>query len=119
LSREPAGYLDPEYLLTCQLACKSVEYSFAVVCCWSSSRGGRRSAPGRPEEDDTNQPRVLLRHDREIMGVHVREELGFELPDDAAELVMPCQSLTGEERPAVSEVADKIERLREAVHAEM
>jgi hypothetical protein len=54
------------------------------------------------------------------MGVDVREELGFGLLDDAPELVMPCLSLTGEERPAVqSEVADKIERLREAVHAEM
>jgi hypothetical protein len=66
-----------------------------------------------------HQPRVLLSHDREIMGVHVREELGVELLDDAAELVMPCLSLTGEETQAVSEVADKIERLREAVHAEM
>jgi hypothetical protein len=36
------------------------------------------------------------------MGVHVREELGVELLDDAAELVMPCLSLTGEELPTRS-----------------
>jgi hypothetical protein len=85
-----------------QLTCKSDVYSFPVVvlelltgrkafCFGTAVQGGRH---------------------REIMDGHVREELGVEVLDDTAELVTLCLSLTGEERPAMTEVADKVERLR-------
>jgi hypothetical protein len=88
-----------------QLTCKSDVYSFPVVvlelltgrkafCFGTAVQGGRH---------------------REIMDGHVREELGVEVLDDAAELVTLCLSLTGEERPAMTEVADKVERLRSYV----
>ncbi|RLN27617.1 wall-associated receptor kinase 3-like [Panicum miliaceum] len=61
------GYLDPEYLLTSQLTSKSDVYSFAVA--------GRH---------------------REVMDRWVREELGVEVLDEAAELAMRCLSMVAE-----------------------
>ena len=79
--------------------------------------GRKAFCPDGPEEDDTSLAFCFVtavqggRH-REIMDGCVREELGVEVLDDAAELVIRCLSLTGEERPTMTEVADKIESLR-------
>jgi hypothetical protein len=48
---------------------------------------------------------------REIMDPQVREELGVEVLDEAAEMVIQCLSMASEERPTMKEVADKLQRL--------
>ena len=48
---------------------------------------------------------------REVMDRRVREEVGVEVLDEAAELVMRCLSMVGEERPTMKEVADKLHSL--------
>ncbi|EEC83477.1 hypothetical protein OsI_28989 [Oryza sativa Indica Group] len=42
----------------------------------------------------------------------VREEVGGEVLDNAAELVMQCLSMAGEERPTMKEVADRLAGIR-------
>lgn len=111
------GYLDPEYLLTCQLTSKSDVYSFAVVVL-ELLTGRKAFVPVDDEEEEEEGSLAFWflaaahegRH-REIVDPRVREELGVEAIDEAAQLVVRCLSMAGEDRPTMKEVADKLHRL--------
>ncbi|KAJ1264981.1 hypothetical protein BS78_08G042200 [Paspalum vaginatum] len=110
------GYLDPEYLLTSQLTSKSDVYSFAVVVL-ELLTGRKAFVPVENEEEEEEEEGSLAfcfitaaqagRH-REIMDQQVVEEVGAEVLDEAAELVMRCLSMVADERPTMKEVADKL-----------
>jgi tRNA A-37 threonylcarbamoyl transferase component Bud32 len=88
------GYLDPEYLMTCQLTDKSDVYSFGVVVLELLTRKKALYLDG-PEED-----RSLV------------DEMNNEMLTEIAHLLMRCLSMNGEERPTMKEVAERLEMLR-------
>ncbi|XP_072149994.1 putative wall-associated receptor kinase-like 16 [Setaria viridis] len=109
------GYLDPEYLMTCQLTDKSDVYSFGVVVLELLTRKKALYLDG-PEEDRSLVSRFTTsvkagRH-RELPDTQVRNEMDDEMLAEIAHLLMRCLSMNGEERPTMKEVAERLERLR-------
>uniref|UniRef100_A0A0E0NMJ2 Protein kinase domain-containing protein n=1 Tax=Oryza rufipogon TaxID=4529 RepID=A0A0E0NMJ2_ORYRU len=109
------GYLDPEYLMTCQLTDKSDVYSFGVVVLELLTRKKALYLDG-PEEDRSLVSRFTTavkagRH-RELMDSQVRKEMNDEMATEIADLLMRCLSMNGEERPTMKEVAERLEMLR-------
>uniref|UniRef100_A0ACD5Z9J8 Uncharacterized protein n=1 Tax=Avena sativa TaxID=4498 RepID=A0ACD5Z9J8_AVESA len=109
------GYLDPEYLMTCQLTDKSDVYSFGVVLLELLTRKKVLCFDG-PEEDRSLVSRFVMavkagRHD-ELMDGKVRKEMGPEALEEVTHLVTRCVSMNGEERPGMKEVAERLEALR-------
>uniref|UniRef100_R7WD48 Wall-associated receptor kinase 5 n=1 Tax=Aegilops tauschii TaxID=37682 RepID=R7WD48_AEGTA len=109
------GYLDPEYLMTCQLTDKSDVYSFGVVLlelltgkkviCFDGPEQGKSLVSRFTTAMKTN------RHD-EVLDSRVRKEMGSKALEEVTHLVMRCVSMSGEERPAMKEVAERLEALR-------
>ncbi|KAM0924430.1 hypothetical protein ACQ4PT_004853 [Festuca glaucescens] len=109
------GYLDPEYLMTCQLTDKSDVYSFGVVLLELLTRKKVLSFDG-PEQDRSLVSRFGMavkagRHD-ELMDDMVRKDMGPEALEEVTHLVTRCVSMNGEERPGMKEVAERLEALR-------
>jgi serine/threonine protein kinase len=109
------GYLDPEYLMTCQLTDKSDVYSFGVVLL-ELLTGKKALYFDGPEENRSLVACFVAamkagRHE-ELLDSHVRNEMRAEVLQEIAHLVMRCLSMNGEERPTMKEVAERLERLR-------
>jgi serine/threonine protein kinase len=109
------GYLDPEYLLTCQLTDKSDVYSFAVIILELLTRKKALSFEG-PEEDRSLASYfcVAKKEGRfiQILDALVRDELKLEVLEEIGDLVMHCLNMNREERPTMREVADTLEKVR-------
>jgi serine/threonine protein kinase len=109
------GYLDPEYLMTCQLTDKSDVYSFGVVLLELLTRKKVLSFEG-PEQDRSLVSRFVMavkagQHDK-LMDDKVRKDMGPEALEEVTHLVVRCVSMNGEERPGMKEVAERLEALR-------
>nr|XP_010909632.1 putative wall-associated receptor kinase-like 16 [Elaeis guineensis] len=108
------GYLDPEYLQTCQLTDKSDVYSFGVVLLELLT--GRKAVyfEGFDEERSLSscflsamkENRLLQLLDNQI----INEDM--ELIQDIAELARRCLNVRGEDRPKMKEVADELDQLK-------
>uniref|UniRef100_A0A0E0K6M3 Protein kinase domain-containing protein n=1 Tax=Oryza punctata TaxID=4537 RepID=A0A0E0K6M3_ORYPU len=109
------GYLDPEYLMTCQLTDKSDVYSFGVVVLELLTRTKALYLDG-PEEDRSLvscfTAAVKAGRHQELLDSQVRNEISEEMLPEIAHLLMRCLSMNGEERPAMKEVAERLEMLR-------
>ncbi|CAO2041750.1 unnamed protein product, partial [Urochloa humidicola] len=110
------GYLDPEYLMTCHLTDKSDVYSFGVVLLELLTRKKALYFQG-PEEDRSLVScfvtAVKAGRYEEVLDSQVRTEMrAAEILQEIVDLVMQCVSISGEERPPMKEVAERLERLR-------
>ncbi|CAL9202850.1 wall-associated receptor kinase 2-like [Musa acuminata AAA Group] len=108
------GYLDPEYLQTCQLTDKSDVYSFGVVLLELLT--GKKAL--YLEESNTERSLALsfilaMKDDRllEFLDYQVGDEAEVELVQHVAKLANECLSVRGEERPTMKEVATELGRL--------
>ncbi|XP_044406923.1 putative wall-associated receptor kinase-like 16 [Triticum aestivum] len=108
-------YLDPEYLMTCQLTDKSDVYSFGVVLL-ELLTGKKVLCFDGPEEDRSLVSRfttaVKAGQHGELLDGRVRVEMGPETLEEVRHLVMRCVSMIREERSSMKEVAEKLEALR-------
>ncbi|EMS51176.1 Wall-associated receptor kinase 5 [Triticum urartu] len=108
-------YLDPEYLMTCQLTDKSDVYSFGVVLL-ELLTGKKVLCFDGPEEDRSLVSRfttaVKAGQHGELLDGRVRVEMGPEALEEVRHLVMRCVSIIKEERLSMKEVAEKLEALR-------
>uniref|UniRef100_A0A8R7QUI4 Protein kinase domain-containing protein n=2 Tax=Triticum urartu TaxID=4572 RepID=A0A8R7QUI4_TRIUA len=109
------GYLDPEYLMTCQLTDKSDVYSFGVVLLELLTRKKVLCFDG-PEEDRSLVSRFTTvvkadQHDK-LLDDQVRTEMGPEALEEVTHLVMHCVGMIREERPSMKQVAEELEALR-------
>uniref|UniRef100_A0A0D9VMF1 Protein kinase domain-containing protein n=1 Tax=Leersia perrieri TaxID=77586 RepID=A0A0D9VMF1_9ORYZ len=109
------GYLDPEYLMTCQLTDKSDVYSFGVVVLELLTRKKALyldgSEEGRSLVSGFTTAVKAGRH-QELMDTQVRSEMNDEILTKITHLLMRCLSMNGEERPTMKEVVERLEMLR-------
>lgn len=112
------GYLDPEYLQTCQLTDKSDVYSFGVVLVELLTRKKAFNLQA-PEHEKTLSIMFLdaIKGGRleEILDDELKTINVMEIVEEIAELARQCLEVCGMNRPSMKEVADKLGRLRKMV----
>ncbi|URD96310.1 Wall-associated receptor kinase [Musa troglodytarum] len=111
------GYLDPEYLQTCQLTDKSDVYSFGVVLLELLTGKKALCFEGSEEERSLASNFIsAMKEDRllEILDGQVKSEGDMELIQEISELAKRCVNVRGEERPTMKEVAAELDQLRKS-----
>lgn len=110
------GYLDPEYLMTCHLTDKSDVYSFGVVLLELLTRKKALYFEGQEEDRSLVScftTAVKAGRIEELLDIQVRNEISAcDILQEIVDLVMQCVSISGEERPPMKEVAERLLRLR-------
>ncbi|CAD5191243.1 unnamed protein product, partial [Musa acuminata subsp. malaccensis] len=109
------GYLDPEYLQTCQLTEKSDVYSFGVVLLELMTRKKPIYFEASEDERSLASCFILATKENRLMEIlddQVRNEGDTELIQEMSELVKQCLKFMGEERPTMKQVAEELDRLR-------
>ncbi|KAM3278791.1 hypothetical protein ACQJBY_046215 [Aegilops geniculata] len=112
------GYLDPEYLCTCQLTDKSDVYSFGVVLVELLTRKKAFNLEA-PENEKTLSMMFLDAMKAErlevILDDQVKDIKSTEIVEEIAEVARQCLEMCGDNRPSMKEVADKLGRLRKVL----
>ncbi|RLM54344.1 hypothetical protein C2845_PM10G03860 [Panicum miliaceum] len=108
------GYLDPEYMQTCQLTDKSDVYSFGVVLL-ELLTGKMAFNLEDPEMKRSLSLRFLsaMKQDRliDIIDDRIKIDSDSALLEEVAELARLCLEMVGERRPAMRDVGEKLDRL--------
>ena len=112
------GYLDPEYMQTCQLTDKSDVYSFGVVLLELITGKKALNLEG-PESERSLSMRFLctLKEGRlmDVIDDSIKGEENNGLLEEVADLARQCLEMTGENRPAMRDVAERLDRLRKVM----
>jgi len=108
------GYLDPEYMQTCQLTDKSDVYSFGVVLLELLTGKTAFNLEG-PENERSLSLRFLnaMKEDRvmDVIDDQIKSDSDAGLLEEVAELAKQCLEMVSESRPSMSDVAEKLDRL--------
>ncbi|CAM0147064.1 unnamed protein product [Urochloa decumbens] len=113
------GYLDPEYMQTCQLTDKSDVYSFGVVLLELLTRKKAFNLKG-PEYEKSLSMLFLeaIKENKleDIIDDQIKNDENMEILEEIAELARQCLEMCGVNRPSMKEVEDKLVRLRKVLH---
>uniref|UniRef100_A0A453CHT1 Protein kinase domain-containing protein n=2 Tax=Aegilops tauschii TaxID=37682 RepID=A0A453CHT1_AEGTS len=109
------GYLDPEYMQTCQLTDKSDVYSFGVILLEILT--GQLPLKLEGSEKQRSLALIFLSAMKEnnlndVLVSHVKVQESKELLAGLADLAKKCLDMCGDNRPSMKEVADELNRLR-------
>lgn len=108
------GYLDPEYLQERQLTEKSDVYSFGVVLLELITRKFAIYSDGAGEKKNLASSFLLAMKENSLQSILDQHILEFdaELLQEVAQLAKCCLSMRGEERPLMTEVAERLRTIR-------
>uniref|UniRef100_A0ACD5Y495 Uncharacterized protein n=1 Tax=Avena sativa TaxID=4498 RepID=A0ACD5Y495_AVESA len=112
------GYLDPEYMQTCQLTDKSDVYSFGVVLLELLTGKKPFNLDSYGEEKSLSMmflSAMKANKLEEILDDEIKDEDNMDIFYEIAELAKQCLDMCGENRPPMKEVAEKLDRLREVI----
>jgi serine/threonine protein kinase len=111
------GYLDPEYMQTCQLTDKSDVYSFGVVLLELLTRRKPFNLVG-PEHEKSLAMRFvsIVKQGKigELLDDQIKNE-SMEILEEIAELANQCLEMCGVNRPSMMEVSEKLDSLRKVM----
>ncbi|KAJ4760968.1 Wall-associated kinase family protein [Rhynchospora pubera] len=109
------GYLDPEYMQSCQLTDKSDVYSFGVVLLelLICKPVFNFDAP----EDERSLSSCFLSAMKEnklheLLNDEIKSKDDIEVIMEVARLAKECLNMKGEDRPTMKEVAEELDRIR-------
>uniref|UniRef100_A0A0E0ET34 Protein kinase domain-containing protein n=1 Tax=Oryza meridionalis TaxID=40149 RepID=A0A0E0ET34_9ORYZ len=112
------GYLDPEYMQTCQLTDKSDVYSFGVVLLELITRKKPFNLDA-PENEKSLSMRFLFaikeNNLNDILDDQIKNNENMGFLEEIAELATQCLEMSGLDRPSMKEVRDKLDRLRKVI----
>ncbi|VAI18583.1 unnamed protein product [Triticum turgidum subsp. durum] len=111
------GYLDPEYMQTCQLTDKSDVYSFGVVLLELLTGKKPFSLDASDQEKSLSMmfmSAVKENKLQEILDDGIKQD-NMEVLEEIAELAKQCLEMCGTNRPSMKEVAEKLDRLRKVM----
>ncbi|CAL5015914.1 unnamed protein product [Urochloa decumbens] len=109
------GYLDPEYMLTCQLTEKSDVFSFGVILLevLTGQEPLKLDGPERERSLSSNFLSAMKQNNLDaILPSHVKGQESNELIRGLTELAKQCLDMCGSNRPSMKEIADELGRLR-------
>ncbi|CAM0878399.1 unnamed protein product [Alopecurus aequalis] len=109
------GYLDPEYMQTCQLTEKSDVYSFGVILLEILTGQLPLKLDGSEKQKSLSLIFLSAMKENNLDGVlvsHVKGQESMELLRGLADLAKNCLDMCGDNRPLMKEVADELNRLR-------
>lgn len=109
------GYLDPEYMLTCQLTEKSDVFSFGVILLevLIGQEPLKLDGPETERSLSSNFLSAMKENNLDaILPSHVKGQENNELIRGLAELAKQCLDMCGSNRPSMKEIADELGRLR-------
>ncbi|KAJ3685244.1 hypothetical protein LUZ61_014408 [Rhynchospora tenuis] len=108
------GYLDPEYVQSCQLTDKSDVYSFGVVLLELLTCKPVIDFDAPEEERSLSSCFLSAMKEKkihELLDDKISCEDDMEVIMKVAELAKECLNMKGEERPTMKEVAEELDRI--------